>query len=164
MLHLDRVDAEARDLIALMRRQRADADLHEPRAQLLFHDARERAGVRKAIALEFVIEIAVRVDVQDGDRRDAARDRAHDRIGDRVIAAERDRAKAVLEHRVDARLNHGPRGCGIVAEREIAGIGQAARGRRRDSVKLLPAGDVQAPARISGGAAAAPRRNDELAS
>ena len=67
MLHLDRVDVEARDLIALMRRQRADADLHEAPAQFLLHDARERAGVRKAIALEFVVEIAVRVDVKDGD-------------------------------------------------------------------------------------------------
>ena len=31
----------------------------------LLHDARERAGVRKAIALELVVEIAVRVDVED---------------------------------------------------------------------------------------------------
>ena len=71
MLHLDRVDAESRDLITLMRRQRADADLHQPAAQFLFHDPREGAGVRKAIALELVVEIAVRIDVEDGHRRGA---------------------------------------------------------------------------------------------
>ena len=125
MLHLDRIDGESRDLIALVRGQRADADLHQPRAQVFFHDARERAGVRIAIALEFVIEIGVRVDVQDRDAAMPLRDRAHDRIGDRVIAAEADRAKSVLEHRGNARLNRGPRGCGILAEREIAGISQA---------------------------------------
>ena len=72
MLHLDGVDAEARDLLALVRRQRADADLHQPLAQSLFHDAREGTGVREAIAFEVVVEIAVRVDVEDGHRRDAA--------------------------------------------------------------------------------------------
>jgi hypothetical protein len=57
------------DLIALMRRQRADADLHQPAAQFIFHDPRERAGVRETIALELVVEIAVRVDVEDRDLR-----------------------------------------------------------------------------------------------
>src|SRR4029453_10135917 len=52
MLHLDRIDVEAGDLLALMRSQRADANLHEPAAQALFHDAREWAGVRETVAVE----------------------------------------------------------------------------------------------------------------
>ena len=109
VLHLDRVDVEAPDLIALMRRQRADADLHESPAQLFLHDPRERAGVRKAIALELVVKIAVGVDVKDRGRRVQARDGAHDRISDRMIAAERDRREAVLQRQLDARLNHHAR-------------------------------------------------------
>src|SRR5688572_21096787 len=89
-LHLDYVDAEPCDLIPLVRRQRTDAHLHQPPAQLFFHDPREWAGVRIPIACELVVKIGVRVDVEDGDARMSWSDGAHDRIRDRMVAAERD--------------------------------------------------------------------------
>ena len=72
-----------------MRRERADTHLHQPRREPLLHDARERAGVRVADRLrrfigvrrKRVVEVGVRVEVEDGEalgaaaRRPAGRDR-----------------------------------------------------------------------------------------
>lgn len=105
-----------------MRRQRADAYLHEPPAQLFFHDSGKRAGVRIAIAFELIVKISVRVDVQDRDGPVILRDRAHDWVRDRMIAAQGDRAVATVENGVDGGLNFAARDRRVVAQPQVARI------------------------------------------
>ncbi len=68
--HIDRLDTEAPGLLMLMTIGRADADLHQARGEAPLHDACERAGVREAAALELVVEVGVRIDVEDGQARE----------------------------------------------------------------------------------------------
>jgi len=71
----------------------------------ILQNSGERAGVRIAIALELVVEIAVRVNVQDRQRRTLGHHRPQDRMGDGVIAAECNRLKAVGQQGADADLD-----------------------------------------------------------
>ena len=105
MLHHDAVHAEAGHQQPLVRRECADADLHQRDARTVFKDAGERARVRVAIALELVVEIAVRVDVQQGQRRSHGGDGPQDGIGDRVIATQGDGLEAGGQDRADAHLD-----------------------------------------------------------
>ena len=129
--HVDLLDAEACRLFAPMARHRPDADLHEPDGQALLQNPRERTGVREAIAFEFVIEIGVGVDLENGQVPERLPHRSHDRIRDRVIAAERD-DPPILRHQVaNRRFDDGP----VLAGRgqiEIAGVLEHFRRGRRD--------------------------------
>jgi hypothetical protein len=51
-----------------VRIHRPDADLDQPAGQSLLHDPGERTCVGEAVALEFIVEIGMSVDVQDGKR------------------------------------------------------------------------------------------------
>ena len=67
--HVDDLDAESIRLETLMRVERADTDLHEAIRQPLLHDPREWTGVRVPIALELVVQVGVRVQMQHGEPR-----------------------------------------------------------------------------------------------
>ena len=71
--HVDLLDAKSLRLIAPVPGHRADPDLDQPSGQPFFHDARERTGVREAVAFELVVEIRVRVDLQDRERPSSRR-------------------------------------------------------------------------------------------
>ena len=121
ILHLDHLDAETRDLLPLMGVGRADADLDEAAGEPLFHDPGERAGVREAIALELVVEVGMRVEVQDRKVRVLSGEGAHDRIRDRVVAAERHGRVPVRQQVSDRRLDAPERvRPGLFAE--VAGV------------------------------------------
>src|ERR1041385_856462 len=89
IFHLDDFNAEPCDLLPLMSGHRADADLDEPRDQSLFHNARERASVRITIALEFVIDIWMSVEVKNGQLRIFLAESSDDWISNCVISAQR---------------------------------------------------------------------------
>src|SRR5262247_2286873 len=97
IFHLDDFDAESLDLFALMSSRRADTDLDEPFDQPFFHNSRERAGVRVAVALKFVVDVRVRVEMQDAQTRVFPCEGFDDGIRDRVISAERDGAVVLIE-------------------------------------------------------------------
>ena len=84
-------------LLALMAVPRPDARLHQTRGKPFLHDAGEGAGVGESVALEFVVQIGMGVDVEDGETGEPAGDRTHDWIGDGVIASESERGAAVIE-------------------------------------------------------------------
>ena len=96
-------------LIAAVPRHRANPDLNQPIRQPLLHDPGERTRVREAIAFELVVEIRMRVDLQDRERPVAGAQPAQDRIGDRMIAAERDERQPFLR---PAREPRARSGCG----------------------------------------------------
>src|SRR5262249_39960260 len=106
IFHLDDLYAESFDLFALVARRRANADLDEPFYQTFFHNSRERAGVRVTITLKFVINVRVRVEMQDAQTRIFFREGFDDRVGNRVISAERDGPVVLIEQRRD--LTHDP--------------------------------------------------------
>jgi hypothetical protein len=107
--HVDDLDAEAVGLLALVPVHGADTDLDQAYRQSFLHDARERAGVGVAVALEHVVQVGVRVDVEDGKRRDRAGHPAHRGIGDRVVAAQRDRPAPGADHLRDTSLDQRSR-------------------------------------------------------
>ena len=65
----------------------ANADLHQAAGQLFFHDARERAGMREPIAIEFIVKVRVSVEVKDGQVRIVRMKSLNRGIGHRVVAA-----------------------------------------------------------------------------
>lgn len=66
---LDRLDAEALELVAVMVVDRAQPDLDQAVGQLLLHDAGEGRGVRPWIALIGMIDVPMRIDMVDGEVR-----------------------------------------------------------------------------------------------
>ena len=124
--HVDDFHAEARCLLLLVRRQRADADLHQPARQPFLHDARERAGMRIPIALELVVQVRMRIDVQDGRPRKHLMHGTHDGIRDGMIPAERDHAVPACQHTRNAGLDQAP-GARIVRQNEITRVGHGTR-------------------------------------
>ena len=66
--HVDLLDAKSLRLIAAVPGHRAEPDLHQPSGQPFLHDPGERTGVREAVAFELVVEIRMRVDLQDRQR------------------------------------------------------------------------------------------------
>ena len=116
----------------------------------------EGAGVREPIPLEAVVEIRVRVEMEDGESFQAWAHGPNNRPGDGVIAAEHDGARVAREERNDSGLDGGTGITGAV-EHDIAGIGE----QRRDvcqhphSSELLDS--VRSAARMAAGPAAAPR-------
>ena len=101
MTHLDDFDTKLFGLLALMGIHRADADLDETFSRALLHDAGEWAGMRQAIAFEFVVEVGVSVEVDDGQAGNALSEGADDGQGDGVIAAQADGPQVVVEELAD---------------------------------------------------------------
>ena len=86
--HFDDFHSEAPALLALVAIHGANAKLDEAFGTPFFHHAGEGAGVGEAVAIEFVIEVGMGVEVYDGEIGDAFAEGAENRIGDGVIAAE----------------------------------------------------------------------------
>ena len=61
--------------------------------------------MRVTVALEFVVQIGVRINVQNGQALVMTPNGSHDRICDRVIAAECNREPAVGEHTLDRSID-----------------------------------------------------------
>src|SRR3546814_17762074 len=89
--HRHDFDAEARRLFAAMLVEGADADLHQPLRMTRLADAGEGRGVAARVAGEIVVEIGVRVEVEDRHRAVASRRGLNEREGHRMIAAEGER-------------------------------------------------------------------------
>lgn len=86
--HLEYFDAEAFGLPPLVRVERADANLHQPSSQPGFHNAGKWAGMREMVAIQFVVQIGMRVDMQNCQVGVAQAVSAQDGVGDGVIAAQ----------------------------------------------------------------------------
>jgi hypothetical protein len=93
--HFDDLDAEFLCLLALMPGHRPNADLDQPLGRAFLHDARKRASVRQPVAFEFVVEIGVRVEVENGQSGNVLAEGAHDRQGNRVVAAQANRTQSL---------------------------------------------------------------------
>src|SRR5439155_2318832 len=113
--HVDYLDAESLDLIALVTRERSNAHLYEAVGESLLHDPREGTGVRIPIAIEFVVEIRMRIDVENGEAPVLGSNAAQDRIRDRVIAAEGDRTSTGGEDLSCRALDRVP----LIASRKV---------------------------------------------
>src|SRR5687768_8120365 len=86
--HVDHLHAEPVGLHALVRIHRPDPNLNETLGEPGLHDARERTRVRQPVAVEDVIEIRVRIELENGELRPMGAYRTNDRERDGVIAAE----------------------------------------------------------------------------
>src|SRR6185436_2965164 len=86
--HLDRLNPELFYLVALVRSESPDADLHQSLHQSLFHDPRERRRMRITITLVAVVNIGMRVEVKYAQVFVFPCERSNDWMCDRVIAAE----------------------------------------------------------------------------
>ena len=75
-----------------------DPDLHQARGQTIFHDPGERTGIRETITLIFVIQIRMRVEMQNTDRAVPGVNRPHDWISDRMIPAQAQRQCTAIEN------------------------------------------------------------------
>ena len=70
---VERVGAQHRNAVffaecALLRRCASNADLHKAADATVLNRARKRAGVRKRIALELIIKVWMRINMQNIDR------------------------------------------------------------------------------------------------
>ena len=74
--HVEHLDPEPLRLLALVPVIVRMPTWTSRSARPLLQDARERAGVREAVALELVVEVGVGVEVQDGEPGDARAARA----------------------------------------------------------------------------------------
>src|SRR5581483_4367109 len=99
--HLHDFYSELVSLLFLMLVHGSNADLHEALHQAGFHDPREWARVRQAIALELIIEVRVSVEMKNRQTGIFLCERFDDRVGDRVVATKRNRALAVAEERAE---------------------------------------------------------------
>ena len=106
---LDDLDAEALELVAMMVVDGAQPDLDQAVGEPLLHDPGEGRGVGPRVVLIGMIDVGVRVDVEDGQARMAAAHGAHDRIGDGMVAAEADQRIARIQRAPDTRSmsSHG---------------------------------------------------------
>ena len=99
--HFDDLHAELLRLLALMSGHRADADLDQPLGCALLHDAGKRARMRQPIAFEFVVQIGVGIEMEDGEAGDVGPERAQNGQRNRMVAAQTDRAQALVQQFAD---------------------------------------------------------------
>src|ERR1700733_11639728 len=90
--------------------QCANSDLKQPLRQPLFHNAGERTGMRHSAAFELVIQIRMRIEMNNRQLRTTRRGKVlrkslEDRIGNRVVAPEQYRALAFLQQLAHSALN-----------------------------------------------------------
>ena len=95
--HLDHFYSELFCLLALVRIHGANANLNQPLCCAGFHDARKGTGVGLAIAFEFVVEVGMGVEVDDGEFGNTLPEGSNDGQCDGVVAAEADRAEILVE-------------------------------------------------------------------
>ena len=107
--HFEYFDAKALGLLSLMLVEGSNSYLHQPRRQPRFHNARKRTSVREAISLELVIQIGMRIEMKDCQRRMFFGYSRHDRISNRMISAERYRAPPIGSQFTDGFFNRSER-------------------------------------------------------
>src|SRR3546814_17457808 len=98
----------------------ADADLHQPLRMTRLADARKGRGVAARIAGEIIVEIGMRVEVEDRHRAVTRGRGLDERAGDRMVAAAGERNVPILAHigdltadrRVVRRRETGSASCG----------------------------------------------------
>src|SRR5258706_10288120 len=103
--HLHHVDAESSCLFALMPIHRPNPYLHQPLRQAFFHDARKRTRMRHPAAFVFVIQIGMRVKMNDRQLGIAPRKRFQDRISNRVVPTHRYWMLTPVQQFADRALN-----------------------------------------------------------
>jgi len=97
VFHLDDFDTETPCLFGLVGIHAPDADLNEPVCKAVFHDPRKGTGMGEAVALEFLIEIRVCVEVKDLNAAEFFGISLYHRIGDGMIPSEGQDAGTTLE-------------------------------------------------------------------
>jgi hypothetical protein len=129
VLHLDHLDCEAPGLITLVLVDGPHPYLHQTVCQTFFHDPGKRTGVRVAIALEYVVQIPVGIQMKNGELGMTGPQGTQHRIADRVISSQHQRTAVRFQNSPDSPLDlvsgifggcHGVR-------REIALIIQSCR-------------------------------------
>src|SRR5579872_6110639 len=118
--HLHHFHSELSRLLSLMPIHGPYADLHQSLRQARFHDPREGTRMREPVSLEFVIQIGMRIEVQNRQFAIPFREGFHQRISDRVIAAERDWSLSFVDQFSDLRLDYLK--CVLVGEGQIPAI------------------------------------------
>ena len=103
--HFEYFDAEALGLLSLMSVEGSNSCLHQSPGQPRFHNARERTGMREAISLKLVIQIGVRIEMKDRQRRMFFGYSRHDRISNRMISTQRHRAPPIVNQFTDGSFN-----------------------------------------------------------
>lgn len=101
MPHLDDLDAEFLRLFALMSSHGPNANLDQALGGALFHDPGKWTGVRKPVALEFIVEIGMGIEVKDGQSGNALAEGAEDRQGNGVVATQADRTQIMVQQFAD---------------------------------------------------------------
>src|SRR5450755_2902604 len=120
MAHLDHFDAEFLGLLALMSVDRADAHLDQPLRRAFLHDAGKRASVGQPVAFEFVIEIGMGIEVNDGQAGNVPAKSADDRQRNRMVSAQAYRTQSLVQQFAHSLFD---RGKGLLeSELQISGI------------------------------------------
>ena len=128
-LHLDELHAEPSRLFPLVPVERPGTDLHQPVGQALLHDPGEGTGVGEAVALELVPQVAMGVEVEDGEAGMVAAEAAKQRVGDRVVATQAQGAEPGRAEAIHRRLDPRPGDLARLAllEGEVSRVGEPAR-------------------------------------
>src|SRR6266851_4603158 len=103
--HLQYFHSKSFDLFALMLIDCADSYLDKTLYKLLFHDARKRGGMRITIALKIVIEVGMRIEMQNTQVIILTTEGLDDWVGNRMVAAKRERRQLVVEQGRDRLLD-----------------------------------------------------------
>ena len=132
----DRLHAEASPLLAMMVVDGAQANLDQPVRQPFLHDPREGRGMGAWIALVGMVDVRVRVDVQDGQLRVVRAEGTQDRMGQRMVAAEADQRLAGGQNGPGFAFDSRP-GVFALVEAKVATVDEPARFAEVDA-RLAP--------------------------
>src|SRR5262249_52638320 len=108
-------------LLELMPVYGADADLHQPSNQLLFHDTREGTGMGEAPA-QIVVKVRVGIEVHNGEVSKPPTEAAQDRVSDGMIAAQHDERPPAIEQRRNRLFYCGKGLLGWLGETEVTRV------------------------------------------
>jgi len=121
--HLDHLDTEPLELRAMMIIGGAQADLDQPVRQSLLHDPCKRRSMRARIALIGIVDVGMRIEMQDGEPRMPPPNRPQHRMGDRVVAADRNQGCTGFQRTPDRFSDLVPfPGVSLRAESDVAVI------------------------------------------
>ena len=85
-------------LLPLVAVQGPDPDLYQAGGQTILHDPGERTGMRERISIIFVIQIRMRIEVQNTDRAMPGVNRPHNRISNGVVPTQAQRQRTLVEN------------------------------------------------------------------
>src|SRR5688572_10266416 len=105
---LDHFNFETFDLFPLMSGGRTNAYLNQTIGQAFLHDACKRRCMRTRIALKVVIDVGMRIEVQDRQLREVPSNCAHERMRYRMVTAEENRSCALAQDCIYASVDEFP--------------------------------------------------------